>query len=74
MQKLIDMEQVMEDMKNAQDDINKILQNLGDKHHNFNFDPNCTYRHVTLSDGKSHRDWYMTLSASLELGLQETER
>ncbi len=74
MQKLIDMEQVMEDMKNAQDDINKTLQRLGDKHRNLNFDPDCTYNLVTLSNGKSHRDWYITLSASLELGLQETEK
>lgn len=71
MEKLIDMEQVVEDVRNAQEDINKTLQRLSDKHKDFEFDPDCSYTIVTRSDGKSHRYWTLSINVSLELNSEE---
>lgn len=74
MNKIIDMKQVSDDMRNAQEDMNKIFQRLCEKHDSFNFDPDVMYTLVTKQDGTSKRHWELTIAASLELGWQGLEK
>lgn len=74
MKKLIYLEQLEGDIRNAQEDMNRTFQRLCQKHKAFNFDPDVMFTSVTKSDGTSKRNWELKITASLELYCQALEK